>query len=97
MLLLTSLITSWLEYTSHQTPSAVLRAYADDMSGMVEAQTKQVVNSNIQGIYKHTNTFSKLAGMTISQKKSFTFGDKNHKIMVPEIDEHKTIFKTSGL
>ena len=96
MLLLTSLITSWLEYTSSQIPSAVLRAYADDMSGLVEAQAKHVVATNIQGIYKHTTTFSKLAGMTISKKKSFTFGNKNLKNMVPEIDEHKTTFKLVG-
>ena len=96
MLLLTSLITSWLEYTSSQIPSATLRAYADDMSGITEAQTKHVVSTDIRGIYKHTTTFSKLAGMTISQKKPFTFGDKNLKNMVPEIEEHKTIFRLVG-
>lgn len=96
MLLLTSVVTCWLEYNATAIPSAVSRAYADDMSAVVSGHNKQAVKTDLNTVYKETDKFSSLAGMTISKKKSFTFGDKAFRGCVPQVQEHMDTFRLVG-
>jgi hypothetical protein len=96
MLLLTSVITCWLEHNETSIPSAVSRAYADDMSAVAVGNNKQIVKTALVKVYEATEKFSSLAGMTISKKKSCTFGAKDYHGCVPHIEEHMDTFRLVG-
>ena len=96
MLLLTSVITCWLEHNETSIPSAVSRAYADDMSAVAVGNNKQIVKTALVKVYEATEEFSSLAGMTISKKKSCTFGAKAYRGCVLHIEEHMDTFRLVG-
>ena len=96
MLLLTALVTCWLEKSHTQNLCSTSRSYADDLSVLAEASTKQEVQLALNKGYFVTKRFTQLAGMTINMKKSFTFGPKSFKSSIADIADHQTNFRLVG-
>ena len=74
MLIVSALVSSWLEYTEAHIATAVCRSYADDLSGIVQDANPKQVKTGLQQIYQSTKKFTQLAGLNINMKKTFTFG-----------------------
>ena len=91
MLILISLVTSWLEYNDAKIPTAVSRAYADDMSSVVAGPSNAVVKDDVRQVYQNTHLFTSVSGMQINTKKTFTF-----KNAVPQVQDHQTTFRLVG-
>ena len=96
MLLLTSLVTAWLEHIQVKIPVAISRSYADDMSAVAVGNSKPVVKQALTQVYEHTQQFSTSAGMTINKHKSFTFGSKDFRGCVAAIPDHAETFRLVG-
>jgi hypothetical protein len=52
MLLLTSLITTWIEFSQSKIPYAVPRCYADDLSLCTKARTKNALIEQTRGMHQ---------------------------------------------
>ena len=96
MILHTSFVTCWSEKNHGTIPSSINRSYADDLSIVTESTSKKAVQDQLNLGYKSTEKFSKLAGMKINMKKTFTFGVSCFKKCVPSITEHNTTFRLVG-
>ena len=96
MLILTSLVTCWLEYNDAKIPVAVSRSYADDMSSVVVDQNKASVKDGLQQVFQSTQQFTSVAGLCISKSKTFTFGNNSFKQSVAQIQDHQTVFRLVG-
>lgn len=51
MILLTSLVTTWIEFVQHMHPTAVPRSYADDLSITTSSSTKSALKTQIISLY----------------------------------------------
>jgi hypothetical protein len=69
MLILTSLVTSWLEYNDAKIPTAVSRAYADDMSSVVAGPSNAVVKDDVRKVYQNTHLFTLFQACKSTQRK----------------------------
>ena len=96
MLIVSTLVGSWLEYTSEHIPSSVCRSYADDLSGVVQDRNSQTVKDGLQKICQSTKKFTQLAGLKININKTFTFGPKKFAHSVADIKEHQETFRLVG-
>ena len=96
MLLLTSLITTWIEFSQSKIPYAVPRCYADDLSLCTKARTKNALIEQTRGMHQLTAEFVNDAGMTINTDKSFTFGNKCVSQSIRSIPAHKNQFRLVG-
>ena len=96
MLIVSALVSSWLEYTEAHIPTAVCRSYADDLSGIVQDANPKQVKTGLQQIYQSTKKFTQLAGLNINMKKTFTFGPKKFSNAVVEIQTHHDTFRLVG-
>lgn len=96
MLILTSLVTSWLENLQAHTKVSVPRSYADDMSCVTVDSSKHVVSQEFPKVYRLTQDFTKTAGLTINAKKTFTFGNKDFKNHIPDVPGHCDTFRLVG-
>ena len=96
MMVLSSLVTSWLEYNEAHLPATISRSYADDMSSVVEGSCPKMVKTGLRDVYDSTHKFTSVAGLQINAKKTFTFGPKTFQKSVPQIQQHETVFRLVG-
>jgi len=96
MILLTSLVTTWIEYVQHMHPNAVPRSYADDLSITTSSSTKSALKTQIISLHSSTQRFADRAGMKLNPKKCFTFGNNVVKAAIPDITQHHSHFRLVG-
>ena len=96
MILLTSLVTTWIEYCDSRIPEVVPRSYADDLSLCASAMTKPVLVQKTREMHQLTADFVNDSGMTLNSDKCFTFGDKSVAGCLRNIKTHKSQFRLVG-
>jgi hypothetical protein len=96
MILLTSLMTAWIEYCQHTVDHATPRSYADDLSLITTAPNPTILKDRISELHNITAEFIRDAGMTLNQNKSFTFGHKSITAAIPSIKSHQQQFRLVG-
>jgi len=96
MLILSSVVTAWLEHVQARTINSTQRAYADDMSSLTIHSNKQHVQTEFRKVHQLTQKFIQTTGLSINEKKTFTFGSKSIKNSIPSIAEHCDSFRLVG-
>lgn len=96
MLIVSTLVGSWLEYTSAHIPQSVCGSYADDLSDIAQDSNPQTVKYGLQAICLSATKFTQLAGLKINMKKTFIFGPKQFAHAVESIKEHQETFRLVG-
>ena len=96
MLLLVSLITSWLENQPSQLTSTTGRSYVDDLSTISLSDSLKELKTAVQVSHQYTCDFVRQVGMTMNHSKTFTFGNPKLKNILPNVDSHKEQFRLVG-
>ena len=96
MILLTSLMTAWIEFCQHTVVHATPRSYADDLSLITTAPNPTILKDRISELHHLTAEFIRDAGMTLNKDKSFTFGHKGITAAIPSIKSHQQQFRLVG-
>ena len=96
MLLLVSLMTSWLENQPSQLDSTTGRPYVDDLSTVSVSDSWKELQEAVKTSHQHTCQFVKQVGMTINHQKTFTFGNSKLKNLLPNVESHKEHFRLVG-
>ena len=79
MLLLVSLITSWLENQPSQLSSTTCRSYVDDLSTISVSDSLKDLRTAVQTSHQYTCDFVQQVGMNMNPRKTFTFGNPKLK------------------
>ncbi len=95
MLLLVSLITSWLENQPSQLTSATGRSYVDDLSTVSVSNSWKELQKAVQTLHQHTCDFVRQVGMTMNHRKTFTFVNSKRFFLL-NVDAHKEQFRLVG-
>ena len=96
MLLLVSLITSWLENQPSQLSSTTCRSYVDDFSTISVSDSLKDLRTAVQRTHQYTCDFIHRVGMNMNPRKTFTFGNPKLKNTLPKVDSHKDQFRLVG-
>ena len=96
MMLLTSLITTWIEHCQKVIPATVPRSYADDLSICARSHAKGALIDQTRLMHTITDGFISDAGMTINPNKCFTFGHTSIAGSITHIPHHKNQFRLVG-
>lgn len=96
MLLLTSLMTAWVEFCQKVVPQSILRSYADDLSVIAAAPSKPALKAKISQVHQIASTFATDCGMSLNKDKSFTFGDKCLAESISSLPNHTKQFRLVG-
>lgn len=96
MLLLTCLITTWLEHLQANPPASSAKSYADDISLWAKSKNKAELCGSICSLHDMTSAFVASCGMTINHSKCFTFGHKCVSDCIPAIPSHRSQFRLVG-
>lgn len=96
MLLLTSLVTTWIEHCQSRIPATCPRSYADDLSISAKSHTKKEIIDQTRQMHQITANFINDAGMTINPNKCFTYGHKCIAGCIQSIPHHKNQFRLVG-
>ena len=96
MLLLTCLVTTWLEHVHANSPAGSARSYADDISLWAKSKNKSDLCRTIRSMHDVTSSFVASCGMTINHSKCFTFGHKCVVDCIPVIQSHRSQFRLVG-
>ena len=76
MLVLTSLVATWIEALQAKAPEVTPRSFADDLSLVAQHAQLQQVKSSLRQSRGVTTRFVQLSGMQINGDKCFSFGNK---------------------
>ena len=96
MLLLTCLISTWLEHVHASNCNGTAHSYADDISLWAKSRRKLDLCSLIRNMRDLTAKFITRSGMTMNLSKCFTFGHKCVLDTIPAIQSHKSQFRLVG-
>lgn len=93
MLLLTCLITTWLEHLQANSPASSAKSYADDISLWAKSKNRADLCRSIRGLHDMTSSFVASSGMTINHSKCLTFGHKSVSDCIPAIPSRRSQFR----
>ena len=96
MLLLTCLITTWLEHLQANSSSSSAKSYADDIFLWAKSKNKSDLCRSIRSLHDVTSSFVASCGMTLNHSKCFTFGRKSASDCIPAIQSHRSQFRLVG-
>ena len=96
MLLLVSMVTTWLEAVRNSVPTATPKSFADDLSVVVQHESLEPVKHNLRLLHDTTCTFTQATGAQINNDKSFVFGPKSVQGAVPDLPNYKHTFRLVG-
>ena len=96
MLLLTCLVTTWLEHVHANSPAGSARSYVDDICLWAKSKNKSDLCRTIRRMHDVTSSFVASCGMTINHSKRFTFGHKCVVDCIPVIQSHRSQFRLVG-
>ena len=96
MLLLTCLISTWLEHVHTSNCNGTAHSYADDISLWAKSRRKLDLCNTIRNMHDLTAKFITRCGMTMNLSKCFTFGHKCVLDIIPAIQSHKAQFRLVG-
>ena len=86
-----------LEYDYINLPgNHLVGSYADDMSSVTVHKAKKEVEKEFKTVNNLTKECTRASGLSINTKKTFTFGSKKIKKLLPEVTEHCDKFRLVG-
>ena len=96
MLLLVSMVMTWLEAVRDRVPTATPKSFANDLSVVDQSQSLQQVKHNLRLLHDTTCEFTQATGAQINNDKSFVFGSKSVQGSVPDLPNYKHTFRLVG-
>ena len=99
MLLLVSMVTTWLEAVRNSVPTATpkIKSVAeDDLSVVDQNESFEQVKHNLRLLHDTTFTFTQVTGVQINNDRSFVFGPKSVQGAVPNLPNYKHTFRLVG-